>query len=709
LETTQTMSFTTGTRIGPYEITSPLGEGGMGVVYRAHDTKLGRDVAIKALPDAFADDSDRLQRFQREAQVLASLNHPNIAHIYGLEESDNTRCIVMELVEGETLQERIKRGPIPVDEALPIAKQIAEALEGAHERGIIHRDLKPGNIMLTRDGKIKVLDFGLAKALQEQQPSNLSNSPTLVSAASIPGVILGTAAYMSPEQARGSEADHRSDIFSFGCVLYEMLTGKPTFAGESVSDTLATVLKLDPDWSVLPQSVPPGIVKLIRWCLVKDRRQRLQAIGEARIIIESPPEETSSAQMPQAAPKFSKLPWATAAILAVVALALGFVHFREKPPAEPTLRYTMNMPELLIPSVAISPNGRYIAIGGGGAGLSSNQELFIRPLDALQAQPVPGTEGALYPFWSPDSRYVAFAAQRKLKKIPVNGGPAETLCDLPGIFQGGTWNRDGTILFSTNNTLVRVPNSGGIPVEIPNLQGTFPAFLPDGRHFLSEKYLTDPGIWVSSLDGKETRRILADATSTVFAPPDNGDRTGHVLFVREGNLMAMPFDPESRQATGDVFPVAEGVYIDPLGMEATSASATGVLLYSGNGAARKNEIVWFDRNGKVTPTGLTGNVWEPAISPDEKTIAYSRNNGSTSDIWIRDLGHGLDQRFTSDPSANNTPVWSPKGDALSSVRRAAADSNNCTSSPPAAQVRPRPLRNPPTQNSLANGPKTAAS
>jgi Tol biopolymer transport system component len=364
----------------------------------------------------------------------------------------------------------------------------------------------------------------------------------------------------------------------------------------------------------------------------------------------------------------SRLAWMIAMVAVLAALALGFVYFREKPADEPTLRYTMSTPASFYPSVAISPDGRYLAFAGS-SGVLADEALFIRPLDALQAQRIPETEGAQGPVWSPDSRYIAFVARGKLKKIAVTGGPAQTLCDLPLFaFRGATWNRDDSILFAVNGTLSRVPAAGGTPVEIPNSQGAFPAFLPDGHHFLSVKFVASRadqiGIWVSSLDGKETRRVLADLSSAVFAPSDKSGRTGHVLFVREGNLMALPFDAESRQATGDAFPVTEGVSVDPNGLAAASASATGVLVYFGSGAAQKNNIVWSDRSGKVTPTGLTGDVWEPAISPDEKTIGYSRNNGSTSDIWLRDVVHGLDQRFTSDRSLNNTPVWSPTGDRI---------------------------------------------
>jgi serine/threonine protein kinase len=590
------MPLNIGSQLGSHEITALLGKGGMGEVYRARDLKLKREVAIKILPDEFSRDADRVSRFQREAEVLASLNHPNIAAIYDLEKENNAMFLVLELVEGETLADRIKRGPLQVEEALQIGKSICEALEAAHENGVIHRDLKPANIKVTPDGKVKVLDFGLAKAIEGSPATMLSNSPTLLSmAATNAGIILGTAAYMSPEQASGQSVDKRTDLWAFGVVLLEMLTGRPVFEGETVAHVLAAVLARDTDLSALPARTPTPIRRLLRRCLEKDRKRRMESATDARLEIEEALTEPTAEVTPAATARLagsSYLAWMIAVIAVVAALSLGFVHFREKPTNEPTLRYTMNVPESIIPSVAISPDGRYIATAAGGVVLA-NQELFIRRLDSLQAQPVPGTEGALYPFWSPDSRYVAFAAQRRLKKIAVDGGPVQTLCDLPGTFQGGTWNRDETILFSANNTLVSVPASGGIPVEIPDLQGVYPAFLPDGRHFLSVKYVIgqadQAGIWISSLDGKETRRILADRSSTVFAPSDNGGRTGHLLFVREGNLMALPFDAELRRSTGDVFPVAEGVYTDQLGMAATSASATGVLLYSGGGGSAEKQ------------------------------------------------------------------------------------------------------------------------
>jgi serine/threonine-protein kinase len=408
------MSFTAGTRIGPYEITSPLGEGGMGVVYRAHDTKLGRDVAIKALPDAFANDPDRLQRFQREAQVLASLNHPNIAHIYGLEESDKTRCIVMELVEGETLQERLKRGAIPVDEALPIAKQIAEALEAAHKRGIIHRDLKPGNVMLAKDGKVKVLDFGLAKALQEQQPSNLSNSPTLVTAASMPGVILGTAAYMSPEQARGTEADNRSDIFSFGAVLYEMLTGTQAFQGGTASDVLAAILKTEPDLSSLPK-VNVRMLDLLRRCLDKNPERRWQAAGDLRIEIENALANTAIPVIGATPAGRRQWIWQTVAVAALLALALTlWAPWRvTAPPTTPATPLRLNVEfgaDVGLganiagnSALALSPDGSVLAFVGIKNSIS---QIYLRRLGQLQALPLAGTSGASSPFFSPDGQWL---------------------------------------------------------------------------------------------------------------------------------------------------------------------------------------------------------------------------------------------------------------------------------------------------------------
>ena len=486
------MAIEPGTRVGPYEITSPLGEGGMGVVYRAHDTKLGRDVAIKALPDAFATDADRLLRFQREAQVLASLNHPNIAQIYGLEESDKTRCIVMELVEGQTLQERLKRGPIPLDEALPMASQIATALEAAHERGIVHRDLKPANIKLTPDGKVKVLDFGLAKAFQEEHEPTLSNSPTLIGA-SAPGVILGTAAYMSPEQARGKEADRSSDIWAFGCVLYEMLTGHPAFEGETIGEILAGVFKVDPDWRRLPGETPEAIRRLLRRSLQKERSRRLKSADDARIEIEEALSAPPVVAQPDATPiRNARLAWVVAAVATLAFASIAVFYFRQKPMPEPhEMRLEITTPPTTDPaSIAISPDGQKIVFVATSEGHS---KLWVRPLDSASGRPLPGTDGASFPFWSPDSRSVGFFAEGKLKRVDVDRGAVQIVGDAPS-GRGGAWNRDGTIIFtpsSTQSVIFRISAaSGGTASPLTRMDTTketnhrFPQFLPDGHHFL---------------------------------------------------------------------------------------------------------------------------------------------------------------------------------------------------------------------------------
>jgi serine/threonine protein kinase/Tol biopolymer transport system component len=655
-----------GETIAHYRITGKLGEGGMGEVYRAHDTKLKREVALKVLPEVFARDPGRMVRFQREAEVLASLNHPNIAHIYGVEDC----ALAMELVEGETLA-----GPLPIETALNYAKQIAEALEYAHERGVIHRDLKPANVKITPEGVVKLLDFGLAKATEDPAaPADASNSPTLTLGATSVGVIMGTAAYMSPEQAGGKVADRRSDIWAFGAVLYEILSGKQAFAGESVSDTLALVLKVDPDWRALPEDTPASILTLIRRCLTKDRKQRLQAIGEARIVIEeqlaNPQSEAEVSRRAEAAT--SKLPWILAAAGIAAALIVSFVHFREVPAEEPVRRYTITLPEntISIHSFAISPEGRYVAIA---AVVNGKRELWLRPMDALQAQPMAGTEGAMLPFWSPDSRHIGFFAQGKLKKIAASGGPAQSLCDAPE-GRGGSWNRDDVIVFSPQQTgaaIQRVSAAGGVPADVTTIKGIsgFPVFLPDGRHFLYLLSGTEQGgMYLSSLDGRENRRILADQSTVVFA-------RGRLLFIRENTLVAQPFDVASGQIAGEVFPVAQNVSFTTVAAYApVTVSETGVLLYEIGGPGRSNnQMLWYDRGGKLLDViGQPGPVWEPAIAPDEKSLVFRRARESErADLWVRDLTRGIEQRFTTDASFNMVPFWSPRGDriAFTSSRR----------------------------------------
>ena len=496
-----TVSLAAGTRLGPYEVTAQIGVGGMGEVYRATDTNLKREVAIKVLPEAVAADGDRLARFQREAEVLASLNHPNIAAIYGLEQAARgTTALVMELVEGPTLADRIAHGPIPVDEALPIAKQIAEALEAAHEQGIIHRDLKPANIKVRPDGTVKVLDFGLAKAMEPAavSPVSVSMSPTITSPAMTQaGMILGTAAYMSPEQARGKTVDKRADIWAFGVVLYEMLTSRRAFLGEAITDTIVSVLSKEPDWDALPTSTPAGLRRLLTRCVKKDAKARLRDIGEARVLIDEllsgAPEEMPSAATAAAALQGTRLAWMAFAtvLLATAALAIPAMRYlRETPPtAEPEMRVDISTPQSPQPlQFALSPDGMRLVFVAAGNG---PPQLSVRSLDAVAAEALPGTVGASFPFWSFDSRSVGFFADGKLKRIDVAGGPPQALAEAPA-GRGGTWSRDGTIVFAASNAspLWRVPASGGQPVAITKLdlprQGShrFPQFLPDGRHFL---------------------------------------------------------------------------------------------------------------------------------------------------------------------------------------------------------------------------------
>jgi serine/threonine protein kinase len=465
----------------------------MGVVFRALDTKLHRALALKLLPDHFADDPDRLFRFQREAQVLASLNHPNIAQIYGLEESNDARCIVMELVEGETLQERLKRGAIPVAEGLRIAKQIAEALEAAHERDIIHSDLKPGNIKLTSEGTVKVLDFGFVKALREGQGPDVSNSPTLVGSASMAGVILGTATYMSPEQAKGRPVDKRTDILAFGCVLYEMLTARQAFEGEDVQDILSRVLQSEPDWSRLPSGLSSRVEEVLRGCLEKDVKNRRRDMGDVRIDLQLAPKEPDGIALSAVPAARSRFPWVLVAVLGLLVALLSIptaLYLRERSSESPEMRVDIDTPATPQPlHFALSPDGMQLVFVGSGG--NESQQLWLRPLNAATAQPLAGTEGAEYPFWSPDSRSVGFFAGSKLKRLDIGAGPPQVIADA-GAGRGGTWSREGTILFAptTASPLWRVPASGGsAPVQVTKLdlprQGSqrFPQFLPDGVTF----------------------------------------------------------------------------------------------------------------------------------------------------------------------------------------------------------------------------------
>ncbi len=655
--------------IAHYRVGEKLGAGGMGEVYRATDTKLGRQVALKVLPEAFAQDAERMARFEREAQVLASLNHPNIAAIYGVEEAGQSRALVMELVEGPTLAERIAARPLAVEETLGIARQIAEALEEAHDKGIVHRDLKPANVKVTEDGKVKVLDFGLAKALEGEPGSgSVANSPTLSIASTRLGVILGTAGYMSPEQARGVAVDRRADIWAFGVLLYEMLVGKPMFGGPTVSDTLAAVLRAEVDLTALPAGVPAGLRRLLARCLERDKRKRLQAIGEARLLLEEGFREEKTEDRRQRTE--GGRGWlAATAVCALAAVGLAVVHFREAPPEERTLRFFVAPPpKAAVDTFAVSPDGRYLAMAVAG----ETRALWVRALDLLEPQMLPGTDGSRYPFWSPDSKWIGFFAQGKLKKTAVTGGPPQTLCDAPD-GRGGTWSREGVIVFSPSpsGVLQRVASAGGPPVEATSLDATgggihrFPWFFPDGRRFLflASRGQPEGGVYSGSLDSKEVRRVLAEQSSVAYAPVPGG-KTGHLLFVRERTLMAQSFDPGPLQTRGEPFPVAERVGFTNLAYGDYAVSASGVLAYVSGAVAFTTQLTWFDRDGKqLGVVGAPGSQGNLAISPDEKRVALDRAEGASQnvDVWVLELARGTASRLTFGPGTEAVPVWSPDG------------------------------------------------
>jgi len=660
------MPLSSGTKLGTYEVLSAIGAGGMGEVYQAHDSNLRRDVAIKVLPEAFAHDPERLARFRREAQLLAALNHSNIATIYGLEGSNGTSYLVMELVPGETLAQRIKRdGAVPVEEALTIAKQIAEALEAAHEKGIIHRDLKPANVKLTPEGKVKVLDFGLAKAFAgDTSTEDMGNSPTLSMAATMQGVILGTAAYMSPEQAKGKAVDKRTDIFAFGAVLYELLTGKAAFHGEDVTDILGAVLRMEPDWSQLPEATPAAIRTLLRRCLRKDKRQRISDATDVRIEIEDAIVAPKESGATQAAPaSMSKSPWAVAAALALIAVVALWGWWRATQPVERALvRLDVDLgPDVSVGSQAgtdaiLSPDGTRIVY-------VSQARLFTRRLDQPNATELAGTQGAWGPFFSPDGQWVAFFAGATLKKISVEGGSAITLCDAP-LGLGGSWGEDGNILAALSAAvgLSRIPSAGGTPTPVTDLQSgevahRWPQILPGGKAVLftalTGGVVDADNIEVMSLADHRNKTLVRGGTFGRYLP------SGHLVYVNRGTLFAVPFDVNRLEIHGTPAPV-----LDQVGYNATFGSAqldfsqTGTLIYHSGGAGSGLSIVaWLDGAGKVQPLlAKPGTYGRPSLSPDGQRLALELG----TDMWVYDWQRDTMTRLTFTGNAN-APLWSPDG------------------------------------------------
>jgi eukaryotic-like serine/threonine-protein kinase len=702
------MPLARGTQLGSYEITEMIGSGGMGEVYRARDTKLGRDVAVKTLPDGLTHDAERLARFQREAQVLAALNHPNIAIIHEFIEVAGADHLILELVDGETLAERIARGPLALDEAFAIATQIAEALEAAHDKGVVHRDLKPANVKITPEGRVKVLDFGLAKVYETHGArQNFSHSPTLSALQTAGGVILGTAAYMSPEQARGEEINRRTDVWSFGCVLYEMLSGRMAFPnGETVSDTIAGILAREPDWQALPPGIPTRVRVLLERCLRKDERRRWGGIGDVRTEIEEARSERQASTIAPAAPAPSRGRERVLSVLALVFLLItvgvGLWLFLRPAPEEFVMRSEIvEVPtgDNTLSEAEISPDGRKIAFLAVDNG---KRVIWVRPLDATP-QALSSTEGVgTQFFWSADSQYIAFSAEGRLKKVAATGGPSQVVATLPAsaVF-AGTWNKDGVILIGpasgSGGPLQRVPAGGGELKPATELDAArketahaYPSFLPDNRHYLflarSSDSQSTSAVYVGDLDSKERHRLAGVASKAKYS-------NGHVLFIRDGALMAQPFDAKRLELAGDPFPVADPFTPTPRTITGPfSTSTVGSLAYfrpislPNTNTSPTAQLTWFSRAGKdlgpAAPEGpYAGTLLEsalsafiaslaagrfdirltggPELSPDGKYVAFSRDN--PANVWVLDIEKKLPSPLTTDPAPDTAPVWSPDG------------------------------------------------
>ena len=694
------MTLAAGTRLGPYEILSPLGAGGMGEVYRAKDTRVDRTVALKVLPEEFFEDEDRRARFGREARTLASLNHPGIAILFAFEEVSGRHLLAMELVEGDGLESKIASGPLPLEESLSYAKQIAEALEAAHEKGVIHRDLKPANVKVTPEGRVKLLDFGLAKIFEGDggtgSAPSVTHSPTLTARATAAGMILGTAAYMSPEQARGKPVDKRTDVWAFGCVLFEMLTGKRAFEGETVSDTLAAILKEDPNWAALPEQTPAPVRKILRRCLQRDARLRLHDIADARLDLEElgasvsasghmPFEENAAAPGPtvgrsasEASARGSRnslyLSWAIAAACAAAAGVFGVLALRARAPRHdaPVLQFEVRPPEgtSFGNSMALSPDGRRLAFVATDE--KDVERLYVRSLDALGVLPFAGTEGARFPFWSPDGKFLAFFTGDRLVRVSAGGGPPQTICTAVN-GRGGAWSPRDVIVFApgTRLPLHRVSASGGVSASLTAL-GTgdythrWPKFLPDGVRFV---YLclsnedSRAGVHIGSLDSPED----------TFVVPTRGRAdydAGRLLYVRENTLFSQPFDEGRHKLSGEPTLIVDGIIPEGdsgwTGLAAFSGAANGTLVYRRRANVRQ-KLTWFDRDGK-----LLGAVGDPAVMAEpfwfpgaqRLGLAVSDRRTDLPDLWQVDLTRGTWTRLTFGPKANNTGFVSPDGRSL---------------------------------------------
>ncbi|HEX6650677.1 MAG TPA: protein kinase [Pyrinomonadaceae bacterium] len=667
------MTLVAGVKLGPYQIQSQLGAGGMGEVYRARDTRLARDVAVKVLPPAFADDKDRLHRFEQEACAAGALNHPNILSIYDVGTHDGAPYVVSELLEGETLREALDGHPLPPRKALAYATQIANGLSAAHDKGIIHRDLKPDNLFITHDERVKILDFGLAKLTQ---PSNEQTAQTDIATRKVhtdPGAVMGTAGYMSPEQVRGRAVDHRSDIFAFGAVLYEMLSGKRAFRGESAVETLNAILKEEPaELSGTNPNIAPALERVVWHCLEKSPERRFQSASDIAFALESLTGVTSH---PSLITKPSgtvgrtwtreRMIWAGVCVVLLLALAtLAFTHFSRREHASPTVRLSLPLPENATrpKRITISPDGSQVVLTANNA--AGQRVLWVRPLGSLRAQELDGTEGAASPFWSPDGHFIGYFADQKLFKINASGGQPQLLCDAPED-GSGSWNRDGVILFAGLEGIYRIPAQGGRPVLATKLSPKeeahrWPYFLPDGRHFVflgDAETTEDHHIRLGSLDSQESEVLLNAISRIVYAAP------GYLLYVTQGALVAREFDANTRKLTGDPITIAE--HIAEVGGNHEfdfSVSEDGVLAYQTGDP--NSQLTWFDRSGKKLSTvGEPRNYATVVLSPDERRAATTMldSDGRIADVWLVDFARESLSRLTFESSAEGDPLWSPDG------------------------------------------------
>ena len=698
------MTSIVGQTLSHYRVTAAIGAGGMGEVYRATDTTLGREVAIKVLPPEVAGDPERLARFRREAHLLAALNHPNIAAIYGFEEAGGTPFLALELVEGEDLKERLARGPIPVDEVIDIAIQVAEALEEAHSKGIVHRDLKPANVKLSTAGKIKVLDFGLAKAwagdsggVGSSAPI-VSQSPTIVHDGTLAGVVLGTAAYMAPEQARGKGVDRRADVWAFGVLVWEMLTGRILFVGETLTDVIAAVVTREPDLATLPANTPPALRRLLIRCLRKDPRQRLPDIGAARLELQELKSGALAGDVPANQPaaaaerpsrKAERLAWAAATlVIAAVAGALAFAHFREVESPRPAARFTVDAPagwdfDVTFGWPAPSPDGKQVVFAArpSGGDVAAASMLWVRPLESLTARPLAGTEGGSLPAWSPDGKSLAFVAANEIRRLSLADGTVQRVCAVPapGGEGGIDWNESGTILFSAGGNagqIYSVAATGGEAKPLMALDKArgetnhhMPLFLPDGHRFLfvvgGEKV---GGVYVASLETPtDRRRVVPVGRRNVYA-------SRHLLFVRDGTLLAQPFDPEQAAPSGEPVTIASSVigWTFNAGIAWFAASPAGTLTYfSGTQASTQFQLAWVDRKGtQISKLGEPGTFGQLTLSPDERNVALEVVDAERQyDLWVMDVGRGVISRVTAAQGDERDPVWAPDGRSIVFIAR----------------------------------------